>query len=250
MTVGSLFAGIGGLDLGAERAGFDVIWQCEKDDYCTKVLNKHWPDVPVYNDVQTLYTDDGPGPEQPDILCGGFPCQDISIAGHGEGLNGERSGLWWEYFRLIRAIRPRYAVVENVPALVRRGLRAVLGALTQIGYDAQWQIVSAAALGAPHVRERLFLLCYANSIGCNVSRSEEQEGIHFDEAVGANQTLRKHNEQWRTEPDVDRVADGFPNRVDRLKGLGNAVVPQVAEFVFDCIKQHASDESKRLADRT
>jgi DNA (cytosine-5)-methyltransferase 1 len=242
-TVGSLFSGIGGLDLGAERAGFDVIWQCEKDTYCKKVLNKNWPNIPVYNDVQTLYTDDGLSPRKPNILCGGFPCQDISIAGNAAGLDGDRSGLWWEYFRLIRTLRPQYAIVENVPALVRRGLRAVLGALTQIGYDAEWQIVSAAAMGAPHVRERLFLFCYSNSLGCNISRSKEQKAIHFDEAIGANQTLRKHNKQWRTEPDLDRVADGVPNQVDRIRGLGNAVVPQVAEYVFECLLREATDST-------
>jgi DNA (cytosine-5)-methyltransferase 1 len=235
LTVGSLFAGIGGLDLGAERAGFDVIWQCEQDDYCTKVLNKHWPDVPVYNDVQTLYTDDGPEPEKPNILCGGFPCQDISLAGHGEGINGDRSGLWWEFCRLIRTVRPEYAVVENVPAITHRGLKAILGSLAEIGYDAEWQTISAEAFGAPHQRERFFLVSYPSGICDN--QMDEAKALQVE-----SRGMGTRSSPWAgweaNQSEMGREGDGLPNNVDRLKGLGNAVVPQVAEFVFNCVKNH------------
>jgi len=234
MTVGSLFAGIGGLDLGAERAGFDVIWQSEQDDYCTKVLNKHWPNTPVYNDVQTLYTDDGPDPRQPDILCGGFPCQDISLAGEAAGLDGERSGLWWEFYRLIRTVRPQYAVVENVPAITHRGLKAILGSLAEIGYDAEWQTIPAEAFGAPHVRERIFLLAYPCSTGPqkrNMPTFASKQGL--DSWQDGKESRRASSES-----PVLREHHDVPNRVDRIRTLGNAVVPQVAEFVFNCVKEH------------
>lgn len=278
LTVGSLFSGIGGLDLGFERAGFNIAWQCEKDPYCQKVLKKHWPNAPSYDNIEDLHRADGPEPDA-DILIGGFPCQDISLAGEGAGLDGDRSGLWWEYFRLIRAIRPRYAIVENVPALVRRGLRAILGALAQSGYDAEWQIVSAAAMGAPHIRERLFLVAIrardvADSEGerwrvgdtkhngqtgrendpswnsSNVLadaarkrfRAIRKQSASRKEASGkpARQSELPGRQQWIPEPDLDRVADGFPNRVDRIRGLGNAVVPQVAQFVAECVREHAA----------
>lgn len=237
MTVGSLFAGIGGLDLGAERAGFDVIWQCEKDDYCTKVLNKHWPNTPVYNDVQTLYTDDGADPRQPDILCGGFPCQDISLAGKAAGLDGERSGLWWEFYWLIRKVRPQYAVVENVPAITHRGLKAILGSLAEIGYDAEWQTISAEAFGAPHLRERFFLVAYPN---CKVPPKPRIPWERWRKPRDGSMRpfVRGDANHWDIEPDVGKLADGVPGQVDRLKALGNAVVPQVAEFVFNCVKEH------------
>jgi len=296
LRVGSLFSGIGGLDLGFERAGFKIAWQCEKDSYCQKVLNKHWPNTPCYDNIEHLHRADGPQPDA-DILIGGFPCQDISLAGEGAGLDGDRSGLWWEYCRLIRSIRPRYAIVENVPALVRRGLRAVLGALAESGYDAEWQIVSAAAFGAPHLRERLFLVAYPSRLGCNCSRGARRCVHHRDgystrkvwrepqqqsrpsgyrEGTGtttdADSTGRQEQHattepswsrfdpgalgrrrlQWRTEPNVGRVANGVPDRVDRIRGLGNAVVPQVAEYVAECVKEHAErtrdprQESERL----
>jgi len=233
MTVGSLFAGIGGLDLGAERAGFDVIWQCEQDEYCTKVLNKHWPNTPVYNDVQTLYTDDGPHPRQPDILCGGFPCQDISLSGKGAGLNGKKSGLWWEFARCICLVRPRYAILENVAALVDRGLKAILGWFAENGYDAEWQTISASSFGAPHQRERLFIVAHSNRIRRRNS-SQRHDSVRLFER-------RATEAAWMSKLPESAICgkdDGLSRRVDRTKALGNAVVPQVAEFVFNCVKEH------------
>ena len=237
MTVGSLFAGIGGFDLGFERAGFEVIWQCEKDDFCRSILDKHWPDVPVFPDVRELYTGGGPCPERPDVLVGGFPCQDLSLAGKGAGLDGERSGLWWEYHRIIGVVRPRYVVVENVPALVHRGLPAVLGALSALGYDAEWEVLSACAFGAPHTRERLFLVAYPHG-----ERQLQPQGVFADERRRiSDSSAPPRGRTWTAEPRLDRVADGVPRRLDRDRALGNAIVPQVAEYVARLVDRHAAN---------
>lgn len=173
MTVGSLFTGIGGLDLGFERAGFEIRWMCEQNTFCQRVLRKHWPTVPIYDDVRTLSTE---RIEPVDCIIGGFPCQDISVAGSGAGLDGEQSRLWWSMYGAISAFRPRYAVMENVPALTGRGLHTVLGSLSEIGYDAEWTIVSAASVGAPHIRERIFIVAYSQHGGLPLRRRTENAG--------------------------------------------------------------------------
>jgi DNA (cytosine-5)-methyltransferase 1 len=217
LTVGSLFSGIGGFDLGLERAGMRVVWQCEQDPFCRRVLAQHWPSVPCHPDVRALVADtascngsskpegdhDGRalvggvaragggtgsgraatrsrrvgGDQQPgsegdvrgevpvpvpyvDVLCGGFPCQDISLAGRGAGLAGERSGLWREFARLIGELRPRYVLVENVPALTSRGLDVVLADLAACGFDAEYDHLPASAFGAPHRRDRVWVVGY------------------------------------------------------------------------------------------
>jgi DNA (cytosine-5)-methyltransferase 1 len=158
--IGSLFSGIGGLELGLERAtGGHVVWQVERDAWCRRVLAKHWPKAERFDDVCTV----GAASLAPvDVICGGFPCQDISFAGKGAGLDGERSGLWYEYARIVRELRPRIVVVENVAALLVRGLDAVLGTLASLGYDAAWDCVPAASVGAPHRRDRLFVVAWRN----------------------------------------------------------------------------------------
>ena len=157
-TFGSLFSGIGGLDLGLERAGMRCAWQVEIDDYATKVLAKHWPDVTRFRDVREC----GEHNLAPvDLVAGGFPCQDISDAGKQAGIEGERSGLWAHFYRIICELRPRYVIVENVAALLHRGMGRVLGDLAACGYDAEWQILSAESVGAPHLRERVFIVAYA-----------------------------------------------------------------------------------------
>ena len=159
MNVLSLFSGIGAFDLGLARAGFTTTAFCEIDPYCRRVLAKHWPGVPCYDDVRSLTADrlraDG---ISVDVIAGGFPCQDISVAGRGAGIDGERSGLWSEFARLIGEIRPRYVIVENVSALLSRGLAEVLGDLAEIGYDAEWHCIPAAAVGAPHIRDRIWII--------------------------------------------------------------------------------------------
>jgi DNA (cytosine-5)-methyltransferase 1 len=225
VTVGSLFAGIGGFDLGFERAGFAIKWQVEIDPFCRAVLAKHWPDVRRYEDVRTV----GAELERVDVLCGGFPCQDISVAGRGEGIDGARSGLWSEYARLIRELRPRYVVVENVPALLGRGMDRVLGDLAARGYDAEWDCLPASAFGAHHQRDRVWIVAYPHGAG-----SQERfvftglPAIARCDDDGQDSTL---GAGWAAEPDVLRVVHGLPGRVDRIRSLGNSVVPQIAEWI-------------------
>lgn len=225
MTFGSLFAGIGGMDLGLERAGMTCSWQVEIDPFARRILAKHWPAVRRHDDVRTFPPGD-PDDWGVDLICGGFPCQDISFAGPGGGLDGARSGLWYEYARVIRVLRPRLVVVENVPALLVRGLDRVLGSLAEMGYDAEWGCIPAAAVGAPHIRERVFILAHSHEIRCD----RTLQGIP---QFAARRTGTSLHTRWTTEPDMGRVVDGVPSRMDvsRLSVLGNAVVPQVAEYV-------------------
>ena len=159
LTFGSLFAGIGGFDLGLERAGMACAWQVEREPYAVRVLEKHWPNVRRHDDVCTFPPAEGNWAV--DLICGGFPCQDISFAGKGLGLAGKRSGLWVEMHRIIGELRPRYVIVENVAALLARGMETVLGDLSEIGYDTEWHVIPACAVGAPHRRERVWIVAYA-----------------------------------------------------------------------------------------
>jgi DNA (cytosine-5)-methyltransferase 1 len=241
LTFGSLFAGIGGLDLGLERAGMRCAWQVEIDDYAQKVLSKHWPNVPRFGDIREC---DRFNLASVDVIAGGFPCQDVSEAGKGEGITGTRSGLWGEFARLIGELRPRYALVENVSALLGRGMGRVLGDLAAIGYDTEWSVVSACALGAPHTRERVFIVAYPQrerwiDTGQNFNRV-----IHESLHAWSFNVYRRGHISGRIWPfpsaGHERVADGLPTRMDRLRGLGNAVVPQVAEYVGRAILDHAA----------
>ena len=345
MNVLDLFSGIGGFSLGLDRAGFKTVAFCEVDKKCQAVLKKHWPDVPIFDDVSNLRGQDIE--ETIDVICGGFPCQDISLAGKGAGLEGKRSGLWTEFHRLIKEIRPKYAIIENVSALRSRGLDQVLRSLSEIGYDAEWHCITAASVGAPHRRDRIWIVAYpsnegidrgqweqtddasksefrgadsgrsisnvefetmanANDSGSGTSRNgnhtkrsetiegwEEQslnrsggssanlahaddirssrsgktgirenlgkawsqftggssigyswemanannEGLQRDVGQGEARTQgesERHTSErswWAIEPDVGRVAHGVPKRVDRLKQLGNAVVPQIPQLI-------------------
>jgi DNA (cytosine-5)-methyltransferase 1 len=156
LTVGSLFSGIGGIDLGLERAGMRVIWQAEVDPYCSRVLANHWPDVPNLGDVTLI---DWSSVERPDVLAGGYPCQPFSVAGRQLGEADERH-LWPFFADAIRVLRPRFALLENVPGHLALGFGRVLGDLAEIGYDATWDCVPAAAVGAPHLRDRVFVVAY------------------------------------------------------------------------------------------
>ena len=167
LRVLSLFAGCGAFDLGLERTGgFETVAFCEIEPFQRSILARHWPGVPIFHDVRTLTADrlraDG---ALPDVIAGGFPCQDVSVAGAGAGLLGARSGLWTHFARLIGDLRPRYAIVENVAALLGRGLAEVLGDLAALGYDAEWHCIPAAAVGAPHRRDRLWLVAYPADAG-------------------------------------------------------------------------------------
>jgi len=166
IKIGSLFAGIGGFELGLERSipNSETIWQVEQDKFCQKILAKHWPNAKIYNDVRDIKKNNV---EYVDILCGGFPCQDISIAGKGEGIHdGKKSSLWWEMHRIISELRPRVAVLENVSAITFRGGLDVVASLAQIGYDAEWVIISARDFGAPHKRDRWFCIAYSDGERC------------------------------------------------------------------------------------
>jgi DNA (cytosine-5)-methyltransferase 1 len=223
-TFGSLFSGIGGLDLGLERAGWACRWQVEIDPFCRRVLTKHWPDVPKYDDICAL---DGAELEPVDLLAGGFPCQDVSSAGSRIGIDGPRSGLWREYARLLGELRPRLALVENVPGLFVRGMGTVLGDLAAVGYDAEWSVVPACTVGAPHTRERVFVVAHPHSQRCTDCNATAKPS----RATERDRRANPRRSYWSCEPRPMGVADGVPHRVDRLRGLGNAVVPQVAEWL-------------------
>jgi DNA (cytosine-5)-methyltransferase 1 len=298
-TFGSLFAGIGGIDLGLERAGWECRFQVEWDPFCQRVLAKHWPDVPRFGDIADV---DWSGVPPVDLLAGGFPCQPFSVAGKQRRLDDDR-WLWPEFARAIRELRPRYVLVENVPGLlVGGGMDAVLGDLAELGYDAEWESIPAAAVGAPHLRYRVWIIAYRAELGGNVADPDDGRPLHAvragrdaigyggaDELAGRFVPGRecdacgepwcdRHNghyadcacvgwsqlladpegaglqgrqdggglrselagpwqgggpvaHQWSIEPDVGRVAHGVPARVDRLRSLGNAVVPQVVEVI-------------------
>lgn len=298
MNVLSLFAGIGGFDLGLQRAGFDISAQVEIDPFCTKILEKHWPGVDRYEDITKI--EEFP---KADIICGGFPCQDISVAGKGAGLSGDRSGLWTEALRAICMVRPKYAIMENVAALCNRGLSIILGSLAESGYDSEWDCLPARAFGAPHQRDRLFVVAYpmlhrepfdavegrhalveaieikpepsrsgelsgeiTNTISHKLRQQQRRRGGSSGQGasepgdngpIGHNSNTSKlglsrrtvlsatafearrfrpeGDNPWSTESRICGVAHGVPNRIHRIKALGNAVIPQIPEFIGNCI---------------
>jgi DNA (cytosine-5)-methyltransferase 1 len=225
VNVLDLFSGIGGFSLGLERAGMRTVAFCEVDPFCRRVLAKHWPDIPCYDDVRSLTAErlaaDGIAA---DVICGGFPCQDISVAGKGAGIEAERSGLWSEYARIIGELRPRYVIVENVAALLGRGLERVLGDLATLGFDAEWHCIPASAIGAPHRRDRVWIVAFPRCGGLAFGERLLTRRQIADAAASAPC-------QWDDLPDVGRAVHGLSNRVDRLCGLGNAVVPQIPEII-------------------
>ena len=289
--------------LGLERAGMRTVAFCEIDPFCRRVLARHWPHIPCYDDVRTLtaarLAADG---IVADVIAGGFPCQDISVAGKAAGLAGERSGLWSEYARIIGEIRPRYIIVENVAALLGRGLARVLGDLAALGYDAEWHCIPASAVGAPHRRDRIWIVAHASSSklrdqsrrGNGTSRPDQAitrnngQAQFMADAIGARlercaslaghiaeelQAIERGGEvsdansepprrlaiswrecgHWESEPTMGelaygvsnrlvrfrgRVASGIPNRVNKLRALGNAVIPQIPEIIGRAIMRH------------
>ena len=324
LTVGSLFSGIGGFELGLERTGgFKTVWQCEIDPFCLKVLEKHWPGVKRFADIKKM----GIGEEIPyvDVICGGFPCQPVSCAGKRKGKEDTR-WLWPEFCRVVRCVRPEWVLIENVPGLLSadsgRLFAGILRDLSESGYDAEWNIVSAASVGAPHLRKRVFIVAHTSQPG----RQQITRSTHGDEAEDERRTTKENNEpecdgesgrkghvadtiglgrygwagvfrQGRGEESEDccaklpdtrceglprpeqewehgrsaaqcdrwiferrlgrasdglfkgldrpwgkgwedgtpRIATGQKDRVNRLKALGNAICPQVAQFVGWCL---------------
>ena len=236
MTAGSLFAGIGGFDLGFERAGFDIRWQVEIDDYANRVLAKHWPNVPRYGDIRAI---DWATVPAVDVLCGGFPCQDISnLNTRGKGIGGEKSGLWREYEKAIDRLRPKWILIENTASIRSKGLWTVLHDLDALGFDAEWHCIPACAVGAPHVRDRAWIVAYPHG---KRHQACLQAG-NFRACYPQRKTMESARPSygdfptWNApEPDLPRVVNGIPNRVDRNRAIGNAVVPQIATFLGERI---------------
>jgi DNA (cytosine-5)-methyltransferase 1 len=303
MKFGSLFAGIGGFDLGLERAGMECVWQVEKDPYCNKVLAKHWPDVRRFEDVREVGRDNL---EPVELIVGGFPCQPFSVAGKRQGKDDDRH-LWPEMLRIITELRPTWVIGENVAGLVNLGLDGVLSDLEAQGYETRTFNIPASAVGAYHQRQRLWIVGYSDgarageqgghvqqekqasgqrewqrlrdvlepagqdvadsdqlclerggdeSQSCQTGGREEKPLGRSDGGNAANttgtqpqrtgqgdkgagrQTKRLNGGcRWEAEPDVGRVVDGLPSRVDRLKCLGNAVVPQIPEILGRAIME-------------
>jgi DNA (cytosine-5)-methyltransferase 1 len=250
LTVGSLFAGIGGFDLGLERAGMRSVWQCEIDPYCQRVLAKHWPDVLRVPDIRDVGASTVP---YADVICGGFPCQDLSYAGKGAGLDGERSGLWSEYARVIRELRPRYVLVENVAALLARGLHRVLADLAGLGFDAEWTTLRASDFGAPHARDRLWLVAYAEGGDGPRTLLEAGQGWRpSSSARGLSRLAMAPGWQPRgfwgsTEPPTPLLVDGFPGCVAEVEALGNSLVPQIAEWLGHRIIEWEREQMRAAA---
>jgi len=273
LTVGSLFSGIGGIDLGLERAGMNVLWHSEIDPYACRILKKHWPHVPNIGNISEVDWSNIP---YVDVIAGGYPCQPFSLAGKRAGENDPRH--LWPYFRdAISHLRPRYALLENVRGHLTMGGISVIADLASLGYDAEWRIISAASVGANHRRDRLIIVAYTDDEGLQrwagptdqgrqgsdgyvgqgcadvadtdirqTGRRLGRHGTDRTSVFGRDNYLRgtegyAGREWWQTEPAVGRVANGIPRRVDRLRGLGNAVVPQVAEVIGRLIVSHAND---------
>lgn len=252
----SLFSGIGGLDLAAEMAGFKTVGQCEWADYPTKVLKKHWPDVPRWRDIRTLTKEsfyEKTGLRTADIVSGGFPCQPFSVAGKRRGSDDDRY-LWPEMLRVIQELKPRWVVGENVAGIVNMVLDTVLSDLENQGYAVQAFIILACAVDAPHRRDRCAIVAHCNNrqriaedAAIQAGRaSVDYGGEDVADAESAEQQRERREARrrraepgrggwWPVEPDVGRVAHGVPSRVDRLKCLGNAVVPQQFYPVFQAI---------------
>lgn len=222
LTVGSLFAGIGGFDLGFERAGFKVRWQVEVDERKLAVLRKQWPNIERFTDITTVE------PSQLancDVWTAGFPCEDNASCGRRAGLAGAQSGLWFEIPRLLRGARqkPKWILLENPPGVLKRGLHRILEDLAGLGFDAEWDVLPAAAFGAPQLRARIWILAYPSGY---------RESA--DDTVFAGRAKPDRSPWWDTEPAVDRVADGFPGWM--VGSLGDAVCPQIAQWIAERIQ--------------
>lgn len=223
-----LFSGIGGFALAARWAGYQTIAFCEQDEYCQRVLERHWPEVPCLKDVHDL---DGKDYEGVTLLTGGFPCQPYSHAGKRRGKDDDRA-IGGEMVRIISEARPAWVLGENVSGFATMGLDDMLSDLESLGYACQTLRVPACAVDAPHRRDRLWIIAHAANT--NVSQGRASGWRPSGQSGGSDRRMVRG--YWLPEPDVGRVANGVPRRVDRLKGLGNAIVPQVA---FEIIRQMA-----------
>lgn len=263
----SLFSGYGGIDLALKEYITEVIAYVEIEEYPQKIIayrmaDGSLPRAPILGDVKNVEGEIG----DCDIIYGGFPCQDISVAGNGKGLEGERSGLFFEIIRLTKEIRPSFVFLENVPAIRTRGLEQVIKAFAEVGYDCRWTCLSAASVGANHKRERWFLLAYSNSVSLRNKQKREQRfkgtpvtrydgtekylanseserletkqnglsGVEAKQSMSSSCGARDES-WWSTEPNVGRVVNGTPFRVDRIKAIGNGVVPLQVKTAFELL---------------
>lgn len=254
LRIGSLFSGIGGLELGLERSGLgSVVWQCEIDPFCRRVLAKHWPDVTRYEDV----TQPREWPAV-DVICGGFPCQDVSSAGKRAGLGGTKSGLWWHYAAVVERVRPRFVIVENVASGTRLWLPHVRHALHLLGYGTRAIALSAADVGALHLRRRVFVVAdahgeskLARALDAEVASPSASSADAYSAELlesgrecgtdGAGAALSELA-RWRdAAPPMVRVVHGVSRRVDasRRRALGNAVVPRCAATIGQIVRAAA-----------
>jgi len=243
LKVLDLFSGIGGFSLGLERTGgFETVAFCEIEEYPRKVLKKHWPDVPIYEDVRNVTAErlraDG---IIPNVITGGFPCQDLSVAGKQKGIDAERSGLWSECARLLGEIRPDYAIFENVTALLSgdsgRWFQRVLFDISEVGYDAEWHCIPASELGANHHRDRVWIIAYPNNIRCE--RKPKIAELLKQQVELMRSSARKTGRFNLSEPGLRGTDDGVSGRSHRLKQLGNSVVPQIPEAIGRAIMSFA-----------
>ena len=294
MRMLDLFSGIGGFALAAESIwdNLEIVGFCEIEEFSQKILKKNFPNIPIHEDIRTLNTEIIKG--QIDLLTGGFPCQDISVAGEGVGIEGERSGLWSEMFRVISNLRPRFIIAENVSAITFRGLDRVLSDFAKIRYNVEWQCISASSVGAWHKRERIWIIAYPNTNslrfrGKGESEERHQRGINalsksssFRETIPNSSCIRSQCEKkderlgwkrpskpssrdgiqlrkssiskprlgrmvdglsyWVDEPgEIPRVGKNVKNRTERIKGLGNSIVPQVIYQVMLKIRKILND---------
>jgi DNA (cytosine-5)-methyltransferase 1 len=235
LTHGSLFSGIGGFEIGAERAGIKNIWACEIEKYQRNILKNNFKSTQLYYDIKDMQR-----PRQVDIISGGFPCQDISIAGKGGGINGERSGLWNEMYRIIREVRPGFVIIENSPALLIRGFEKVLCDLSKIGYDAEWKCLSNKDFGYPHKRERVYIIAYTNK---KRFKSDNQEHGKFKSIfkqqspnTRMSHSIAKRIYEMPDSSDI-RINNGFRNWTHRVSCIGNSVNPSLTHYLFKCINQ-------------
>jgi DNA (cytosine-5)-methyltransferase 1 len=260
LSHGSLFSGIGGFELGAEWAGIPTYWNCDINEWNRKLLKHRFPNTEQYDDIRTLTK-----PRKVNIISGGFPCQDISGANtKAKGIKGHRSGLWGEMYRIVGEIRPDYIIIENSPNLAFRGFERVLCDLSEIGYDAEWQCLSATTFGFRHRRERIYVIAYPNTHSkfsdrmgntfIDVARfkdPKEWSEIRSEFRLDTKEMVFKQD-QWGSdgqntiaEPLLCGAGDGIPERMDRLAGLGNAIVPFIGYYLFECIKNHIAVRQKR-----
>lgn len=254
-SVGSLFSGIGGFDLGLERAGFNIDWQVENNDYCRQVLQKHWPKVPCHYDIKDI---DWRYIPRVDLVCGGFPCQPFSLAGKRRSKADNRY-LWPEVVRCLDTLRPTWFIGENVPGIINMALDQVCIDLESLGYQVWPVCLPACAVDAPHIRQRVWIVAHhygqwksqPQRVEQNQRRraSDSSEDVadtprELSHGAGPYSARRKEladRREWPAEPDVGQLAHGVPNRVDRLKGLGNAIVPQIAEVLGKMILEVEHD---------